>query len=88
MICADYSKINMLTNKFGKTINMKYPRLEKDIYSIISGRLVTTHIDNPFLLLREILREYYDGERIEKLSENATLAFLFSCWNASRGYKR
>jgi hypothetical protein len=68
--------------------NLNYPRLDKDIKSIQNGKVITTHIKNPFLLLREILKTYYDKNILDDPRDQISLALIFSFWEASRRYKR
>jgi len=70
-------------------INKKYQRLDRDISSIQSGKVVTRKIENPFLLIREILKYYYENQSISvDPPDEVTVALIFSFWETSRKYRR
>ena len=70
-----------------KSINASYPLLDMHISAIREGKIAIGKIENPFLLLREILRSYYRDAGLYP-SIGVTVAFIFSLWEASRHYKR
>jgi len=70
-------------------INKRYSRLDRDINSIKSGKVVTLKIENPFLFIREILKYYYENPDIQAdPPDDATVALIFSFWETSRKYRR
>ncbi len=70
-----------------KSINAGYPLLDRHISVIREGKIATGKIENPFLLLKEILRSYYLNDW-QAPSIDVAVAFIFSLWEASRNYKR
>ena len=59
--------------------------LERDIDRIFEGKTLKTKIENPFLLLKEILKRVYEGA---ELSDLASLALIYSLRQASRHFRR
>lgn len=71
------------------SVNRRYKNLDRDINYITSGRIITSEIKNPFLLLREVLRYYYNEKRFDgQVDDHITTAFIFSFWETSRKYRR
>jgi len=71
-----------------KNINRPYSAIEHDIEEILVGNPVAEPVKNPFLLLREILRLKYSSRDKTCLSDNATIAFIYSLWETSRTLRR
>ncbi|KJU81378.1 hypothetical protein MBAV_006430 [Candidatus Magnetobacterium bavaricum] len=55
-------------------------KIEKQKNAIISGEIVKENVTNPFLLIREIVRHYYDKENylIKNVSPNVIMALILS----------
>lgn len=70
-------------------VNNRYCRIDRDIKHILSGKVVNQQIENPFLLLREILKSFYNNPGgADEPSDKATVAMIYSLWGSSRKYKR
>jgi len=73
-----------IISRVGKT----YATMSKDITQILAGTPVTEPINNPFLLIREILRGKFKTNDKTPLPDNATTALIYSLWEASRKFRR
>lgn len=69
-------------------VEKPYSKLERDIELILAGKVVKSRIENPFLLLREMLRRYYKENQLGDLPDHATVAFIYSFWQISRHFRR
>lgn len=88
-ILCDIFENRYFNIKVHHSANKAYDNLDKDIDKILSGNIITTKIDNPFLLIREILRRYYQDDNFTGMpSEEVSIAFIFSLWESSRHYVR
>lgn len=86
-LCRLFEK-NYVNNDIISGTNRKYSGLANHIKAILNGKIITTKIPNPFLLLREIHRGVYEGKYSDHFKDEAALALIFSFWEASRKYKR
>lgn len=77
-----------INNALVKKTNHPYPGINDDIENIIAGKIIQREISNPFLLLREILRYYYENGLPKQIDDKVTLAVIFSFWETSRKYSR
>ncbi len=68
-------------------VNQSYPALQKNIDSILAGKIVKNRIHNPFLVLRELNRSFYDNEKDAVLDHSAVVALVYSFWEASRHFR-
>ncbi len=67
-----------------------YPSLRKHVNQfVLKGKIVINdRIQNPFLLLREILYLVFRGEIDEKIEKQVVIALTLSLWEESRFYSR
>jgi len=77
-----------INNEIIKAINRPYTTMKQDMTDIYSGIPVTKPVKNPFLLLRNILHIKFESNDKAPLSDNATIAFIYSLWETSRDLRR
>jgi hypothetical protein len=64
-------------------INKSYPNLENHMKDTLNGRVVLEKVQNPFLLLRELLRTFFKKGGNKDLSTSSAVSLIYSLWNSA-----
>lgn len=83
MKCFERRYVNKnLINKIEKS----YPKIQEHVEDILSGKIVSSKVQNPFLLLRRLLLERFSNAVDSKEESSKAMAYVFSCWKVTNNY--